>query len=169
MSESGSQIIFELKERVLRLEYEQLRLLDQSQKIESRLTGELQQFRDQVKRLEEGRLTAHNASQQLESGEYRKDLGWERGHWELGRGTSHKGVRSHDGLITFAQPFKGPPKVFLAFSKLDTASRPLRVDVTAHEITKCGFKLRISTWEEESEVYGINVQWLAYSFPFDGR
>jgi len=168
MSESESQIIFELKERVLRLEYEQLRLLDQSQKIESRLTGDLQQLRDQVKRLEEGRLTVHNASQQLESGEYRKDLGWESGYWELGQGTKRKGPRSHDGFITFTQPFKSTPRIYLGVSKLDTADRPLRVDVTAHEVTKTGFKIRISTWEN-SEVYGINVQWLAHSFPFDGQ
>ncbi len=72
------------------------------------------------------------------------------------------GRRKDTKYVQFSSPFDMPPSIFLSLVLIDLSNKSNdRVSTKASEITCQGFLLTLETWEN-SQVYGVDVSWLAF-------
>lgn len=73
-----------------------------------------------------------------------------------------EGPREIRRVVAFGTPFATPPVVQVGFSMLDISNAAgARIDVTAEDIGRTGFVLRVGTWAD-SRIARVRVAWIAF-------
>ena len=75
----------------------------------------------------------------------------------------NQGARSVIISVPFLKPFDTKPDVILTVNHMDAESKTnVRYTVTAVTVTRDGFTIQLSTWEN-TKIYGMNGYWLAHA------
>ena len=75
----------------------------------------------------------------------------------------NQGQRSVIISVPFLEPFDTKPDVILTVNHMDAESKTnVRYTVKAVTITRDGFTIQLSTWEN-TKIYGMNGYWLAHA------
>ena len=75
----------------------------------------------------------------------------------------NQGERSVIISVPFLKPFETKPDVILTVNHMDAEAKTnVRYTVKAVTVTRDGFTVQVSTWED-SKIYGITGYWLAHA------
>jgi hypothetical protein len=122
-----------------------------------------------------GAIAVHSKPVLIQSGE-EPPYGHTRSDWTLHHDPKNyptvdglPSLRTFERSVKFAKAFEKEPKIQLSMYHIDatpngfdTANTPnIRISLSAFDIDKNGFKIRITTWDA-SRIWGAGVAWLAY-------
>ncbi len=83
--------------------------------------------------------------------------------WNLVDATDAGFDRYFEKAIVFPSPFRQAPSVIIGLTEVDTGPTNTRVRVSAENVTAAQFTLRVGTWAPDSSLWGVTIDWLAYT------